>query len=81
MFRFERVSLRDAYRREALSELRTMRHRARACGARVLRAFHASPTFHGSDAAIWLWNRAFSVSAMGVSVCESEHSSEIRKPV
>ena len=81
VFRFEQRSLQGAYRREALSELRTMRRRACACGARVARAFHASPTFHGTDAAISLWNSAFSVCAMGVSVCKSGDGSEVRKPV
>ena len=78
MFRVERVSLRDAYRREALSELRTMRRRAYAHGVRFARAFRASPTIHG----VWRPGKsALSVSAVAVSVCKSEDGSELRKPV
>ena len=78
---FERLSLRDAYWREALTELRTMRRRAYAHGARIARALRDSLTFHGAEAAVWASNSALSVSALGVSVCKSEDSSVLRKPI
>ena len=41
-FRFAHLSLRAAYRREALGELRMMRRRASACDARLARACRRS---------------------------------------
>ena len=66
--RFERFSRRAAYRREALHEPRMMRRRAHACGARIVRAFHASPTFHGSELVIWAMYSTLSVCALCMSV-------------
>ena len=49
--------------------------------SRQLIAAHYISRFHGTDAAISLWTSAFSVCAMGVSVCKSEDGSVLRKPI
>ena len=58
-----------------------MRRRVYAHGARFPRAFCDSLTFRGAVAAVWAWNSALSVSALGVSACKSEDGSELRKPI
>ena len=81
VFRFEHLSRAATYLREALIELRMMRHRAYAYGARIARAFRDSPAFRGAGAAFWTSNSALSVSVLGVSVCKSEDGSVLRKPM
>ena len=51
----------------------------RACGVRIASKVCVSRTFRGAEAVIWTVRSALSVSAMGVSVCKSEHGSEVRR--
>ena len=68
------LSLPAAYQREARSELRQMRCRAYAHGARFPRAFRDSPTFRGAEA-VGLEQRIVSERVWRVAPCKSEDGS------